>query len=144
MVASKIPEGVIATFHDSLDRCNRIPEFIDLFYERFLGSSPEIQARFEGVDLDRQKRMIKTSLYVSMLVADLNEAATSMLRRVADRHVELEISDHEYDLWMSSLLDTVKECDRSYSSEVEEAWKLVMSRGIEVMKEARHKANPEA
>jgi hypothetical protein len=38
----------VAIFHSSLDRWRADPTFLDRFYTRFMGISPEIAARFEG------------------------------------------------------------------------------------------------
>jgi hypothetical protein len=40
-----LPEDDIRLFNDSLDRCVADPRFMDLFYDRFIGGSPEVSAK---------------------------------------------------------------------------------------------------
>ena len=39
-----------------------------------------------------------------------------------------------HDIWLDSLLDTVKERDPEYNEHVDRAWRTVMAPGIEYMK----------
>jgi len=43
---------------------------------------------------------------------------------------QLRIGAELYDLWLDSLLKTVKVCDAGWSEEVEQAWEAVMGIGI--------------
>jgi hemoglobin-like flavoprotein len=54
------------------------------------------------------------------------------LDEVAARHSasQMAIGAELYDLWLDSLLATVKEVDPSWSAEVEHAWESVMTIGI--------------
>jgi hypothetical protein len=57
------------------------------------------------------------------------------LQYIAARHSasDLNVGSYLYDLWLDSLLQTVKECDSEYNAEVEEAWEDVMGIGIKYM-----------
>jgi hemoglobin-like flavoprotein len=128
--------AVIKTFEDSLRRCDTNPRFLDLFYERFLSSSPEVRAKFENTDFERQKRVLRASFYLILLASeDEVNGPARYLQHLAARHGarDLGIGTELYDLWLDSLLATVKQCDPEYSSAVESAWEAVMGIGIEYM-----------
>lgn len=126
-------ETTLQLVDDSLHRCAADPAFIDRFYERFLASSPDVRDKFANTEFVRQKRALLASLHLMLLAAD--EEATGperYLRDLAARHgkAQLDIGAHFYDLWLDSLLETVRECDPECSSEIEQAWERVMGVGI--------------
>jgi hemoglobin-like flavoprotein len=120
-------------FEDSLRRCNADPDFLDGFYERFLRSSPKVREKFVGTDFVRQKRMLQASLQLLLVAAqDDGKRPTPYLDEVAARHSasQMAIGAELYDLWLDSLLATVREVDAVWSPEVEQAWEHVMTVGI--------------
>ncbi|MGB6001437.1 MAG: globin [Thermoanaerobaculia bacterium] len=134
-------EKVIATFDQSLHRCDNNPEFLDLFYERFLASSPKVKQKFENTDFAKQKRLLRASFYLILLASeDPENGPERYLGYLAARHStsDLDIGSELYDLWLDSLLATVKECDPEYSPEVEEVWERMMEIGIDYMLRRYH------
>jgi hemoglobin-like flavoprotein len=132
---------VIATFDESLRRCDANPRFLDIFYENFLASSPKVRARFADTDFARQKRLLRASFYLILLASeDETQGPERYLKYLAARHSarDLDIGADLYDLWLDGLLKTVKECDPKYSSEVESAWEEMMGIGIQYMLEHYH------
>jgi hemoglobin-like flavoprotein len=125
--------AILEQFEDSLRRCNADPDFLDRFYERFLRSSPKVREKFLGTDFIRQKRMLQASLQLLLVAAqDDGQRPTPYLDEVAARHSagQMGIGAELYDLWLDSLLATVREVDPSWSPEVEQAWESVMTVGI--------------
>ncbi len=120
-------------FERSLLRCESRWDFLDRFYARFVASSPAVAAKFANTDFVRQKRALRASLH-HLLLAAQNEGGgpDAHLREIADRHGagQLDIGAELYDLWLDSLLATVRECDPEFSPEVEKAWEAVMMVGI--------------
>ena len=53
-------------FLDSLNRCAASDNFIPAFYDRFLASSDEVQAKFEDTDFTVQNRMLLRSPGISI------------------------------------------------------------------------------
>jgi hemoglobin-like flavoprotein len=126
-------DGLLERFEDSLRRCNADPDFMDRFYERFLRSSPKVREKFLGTDFIRQKRMLRASLHLLLVAAhDNGKRPTPYLDDVAGRHgaSQMAIGAELYDLWLDSLLATVREVDPAWSAEVEQAWESVMTVGI--------------
>jgi hemoglobin-like flavoprotein len=126
-------DKILEQFEDSLRRCNADPDFLDRFYERFLKSSPKVREKFLGTDFIRQKRMLQASLQLLLVAAqDDGKHDTPYLDEVAARHSasQMAIGAELYDLWLDSLLVTVREVDPLWSDEVAQAWEAVMTVGI--------------
>ncbi|HSB35317.1 MAG TPA: globin [Thermoanaerobaculia bacterium] len=131
----------LEVFDRSLRRCDALPYFLDIFYTKFLDSSPEVAKKFVNTDFVRQKRALRASLHHLLLAAqDQEKGPDAYLSGVAERHGEgqLEIGAELYDLWLDSLLATVKECDPEFSPEVEKAWEDVMMVGIQYLCRSYH------
>ena len=131
----------LEVFDRSLRRCDGLPYFLDIFYTKFLDSSPEVAKKFVNTDFVRQKRALRASLHHLLLAAqDQEKGPDAYLAGVAERHGagQLEIGAELYDLWLDSLLATVKECDPEFSPEVEKAWEDVMMVGIQYLCRSYH------
>ncbi|MCG8379362.1 MAG: globin [Proteobacteria bacterium] len=132
----KFDELLMDTFNESLERCQTDPHFLTLFYRKFVISNPEVQEKFSNTDMEYQKMMLHASLYMIMLATRNNDAAEAYLDRVAKRHSKsaLDIRPELYDLWLETLIETVKEIDSIFNDDVENAWRTVMTFGIDYMK----------
>ena len=106
--------------------------FIDAFYERFLSSSPEVAELFANSDFKTQKNMLLFSL---VHVASFNpiHGPDAIMKGLASRHRELSVQPRLYQLWLDSLLDTVKEYDPEYDEDLCESWRRMLAPGIEFM-----------
>lgn len=134
-------EKVIATFDQSLRRCDSEPRFLDVFYERFIESSPKVKEKFANTDFDKQKRLLRASFYLILLAAeDPEKGPERYLSHLAESHSakNLNIGSELYDLWLDSLLETVEQCDPEYGPEVEQAWEQMMEIGIDFMLRQYH------
>ncbi|MCG6926046.1 MAG: globin [Acidobacteria bacterium] len=126
-------KAVLEMFDGSLGRCTSQSRFLDLFYAKFLASSPKVREKFKDTDFVRQKRALKASLHMILLAAgDESGDPGTYLSDVAEKHnaKHLDVGAELYDLWLDSLLETVEECDPEYSAEVRQAWEEVMMVGI--------------
>ena len=99
--------GEIEIFADSFDRCMADERVFDLFYDRFVASSPAVAERFAHTDDRRQKRAVRASLYLIMSCTVRSEADYSPLRPLAERHSrhQLDIGPELYRLWLDSLIE---------------------------------------
>lgn len=129
-----LPEDDIRLFNDSLDRCVADPRFMDLFYDNFIGGSPEVAAKFAGTDMEKQKRLLKASLYTAMLAADGNEPALAHLEHLGRHHRALRIGAGLYDYWRDCLLATVEECGGLIDVRAAGVWRRVLAVAIGLMK----------
>jgi hemoglobin-like flavoprotein len=82
-----------------------------------------------------QKKVLEKSFYRLMVFYATN-AADDYLEHIAIRHskTHLNIAPVLYDLWLESLVETLKTFDPDFNREVELAWRLVLAPGIAYMK----------
>lgn len=108
--------------------------FFEAFYERFIAASPEVAVKFRHTDMARQRAMLKKAFY-HLLAFYASSHADYYLQQVAISHdrAHLDIAPSLYDLWLESLIDTVRTFDEQFDDEVELAWRLVMTPGIVFM-----------
>lgn len=121
--------------NDSLERCTPHVDFFTSFYERFRSSSDEVEKKFEGTDLRRQTRALRDAFYLLLRAVGGDPEAWQALelRAVRHDHRHLDISPGMYQLWLESLLVTIREFDPKLDRETEAAWRRVMQKGIDFM-----------
>lgn len=109
--------------------------FLDEFYQSFMAASPEVRKRFEKTDFEKQKKVLKSSLY-QILALYTNKIVDAHFEKIVKSHSksELDIYPYLYEIWLTCLINTVKRNDLAFSSEVELAWRMVMALGITYMK----------
>lgn len=126
------PEA-LAAFHASLARASADPRFLDVFYARFLASSPAIAAIFAGRDMDRLKRKLGSSLHVMTLAIDGSPGADMYLEYLAKVHGRFEITPAMYDGWLEALVQTAAECDPLFTEALRAQWRTVVGAGMRLM-----------
>ncbi|MDT8408376.1 MAG: globin domain-containing protein [Wenzhouxiangellaceae bacterium] len=125
----------IERFHHSLDRAGADPEFLDRFYRSLMARSRRIQKIFEGIDMARLKRALRSSLRAMVLAADDVPGAEDELRALGRRHRKFALQPEHFDLWKGSLLKTVAECDPKFDDELQQIWADVIGAGIEIIRD---------
>lgn len=110
-------------------------DFFAAFYNNFLNASEEVRRRFENTDMQTQRRMLKKSFYNLLIFYGSNQA-DNYLRKIAIAHDKdhLDIKPALYDLWLETLIQTIEAYDEDFNSNVELAWRLIMTPGITYMK----------
>lgn len=128
-------EQLLEAFNDSLETCTSHPAFLDQFYDFFVNASPEIAAKFRNTDLDRQKQILKLSLYMLLMAAQGKPEGDAHLKRIAEKHDHnnLDIKPEFYTIWLDCLVKTAKMFDGSFTKETERAWRYVLQKGIDFM-----------
>jgi truncated hemoglobin YjbI len=126
------PEA-LAAFHASLARASADPRFLDVFYARFMASSPAIAAIFAGRDMARLKRKLGSSLHVMTLAIDGSPGADMYLDYLAKVHGRFEITGPMYDGWLDALIETAAECDPEFTGELRAQWREVVGAGMRLM-----------
>ena len=103
-------------FDESLLRVTiRENDFLDKFYENFLDSSDEVKNKFAGTNFRVQKLLLRQSLsYLLEFSAGFYDA--KHLKNLAYTHSksQKDIDPALYELWLSTLIKTVKEFDPNY------------------------------
>lgn len=126
-------------FNDSFERCMqnaRAPGFLDRFYEIFIASSLEVAQKFLKTNFQNQVQALKASLCFLMMASGGSQEAMLHLEEMAQLHdrQHLNIRPELYDLWLTCLLEAVREYDKSFDTETELAWRRVLGFGIDFMK----------
>jgi hemoglobin-like flavoprotein len=121
-------EQVIASYH----RARETEKLFDTFYRIFLGKSPEIPPMFARTDFPHQKLMLRESI-LEMLVFAQTGSGQDEIRRLGDRHRQLNVKPVHYALWLDALCEALRQHDPQFSSEVEQMWRDTMRKGIDVM-----------
>ncbi len=119
----------------SFGRCVSNPKFIDRFYEIFLVSHPAIAPMFKNTDFVQQKDLLRTGLSMMLMYEEGKDIAKMSLNRLGKSHGKagMNIDRNLYPYWIDSLVDAVKECDRQFTPEIEQRWRVAMRRGIDYM-----------
>ena len=136
---SNLNEKDAEIFNDSFERCShntQPPGFLDRFYEIFISSSVEVAQKFMKTDFQHQVRVLKASLWYLMLASQGTPEAIRHLEPIAQSHsrTRLNIRPALYDVWLTCLMEAVREYDTSFAPETETAWRRVLGFGIEFMK----------
>ena len=119
----------------SFDRCETTGQFAEQFYEIFLNSSPEVERLFANTDFNKQRKLLRASVYV-LVTRDIDDPkAKELLNRVGHSHSrsQLDIKPELYELWLESLCQTVKRMDPKWTPELEQAWCDQMRKGIDLI-----------
>lgn len=117
----------------SYGRCCAQPEFFDLFYKNFLNSSPEIKDKFTNTEMAGQKLLLRQGILNIVLYA--RGMPDTKLRALGASHSRehLNIRPELYQLWLKALLITIADQDPEYTTEIGNAWKQVITQGIEII-----------
>jgi hemoglobin-like flavoprotein len=127
-------ETDLALFLDSFERCIQNDQFIKAFYEIFLDSSVEIPTFFVGTNFAKQRRVLKASLYEMIAASARRTIDLSALSALTQRHRELKVQPHHYELWLDSLISAVAKCDPYFNPKVAQVWRDAFQAGIDFMK----------
>lgn len=133
---SSIDPATYTTFERSLFRCAASDTFLERFYDIFLKSSDAVAARFAGVDMKRQRSVLRGSLYLVARAAGGFSDGMEHLATIARSHGEhgLDIKAEFYDHWLAALVRAAGECDPHFDSATGAAWETCLRPCIDVMR----------
>lgn len=115
--------------------CNRDEFFVD-FYNRFMSSSDAIRNRFVNTDMPAQRHLLRNGIMQLILTA--RGMPDRKLKALGESHnrSNLNIKPEWYTLWLDALLRTVQAHDAEYTPELGQAWKDVLTPGIDIIRGA--------
>lgn len=118
----------------SYGRCCASPDFFDSFYRNFLASSPEIREKFVDTDMPAQKQLLRQG--IMNLVMYARGMPDTKLRALGESHSrgQLNVRPELYSLWKEALLRTIGDYDQQCDTNVHQAWREVLDKGIAVIK----------
>lgn len=117
----------LSVFSDSLDRVLKNDEFLDHFYKHFIQSSPEVARVFNGVNMDRLKSKLATTLNLTAQVNIDPKGVSRHLKTVGGYHQKLSIPPSMYYQWTESLITSLKGCDKEFTEDVEKVWRKAIN-----------------
>ena len=115
-------------FNQSLSRCIKDPEFMDIFYQKFIAESKQVKEYFKNTDMDKQKKMLLHSLANMVIAYERPEILTDVAIKHDARH--LNIMPELYVSWLECLIQAARITDPLFTSDVERTWRVVMQNGI--------------
>jgi hemoglobin-like flavoprotein len=121
-------DQVVASYH----RARQSGQLFDTFYDLFLAKSPDIPPLFARTDFPHQKLMLRESI-LEMLMFAQTESNRAEIERLAERHRQVNVKKHHYDLWMDALCEALAKHDPKFTPELERMWRDLMRNGIGVM-----------
>lgn len=122
-------------FRDSLERCLADPTFTQRFYARFLLSHDEVERKFAHVDLKRQGKVLRASLYMVLRAALGHADGVEHLEELARTHSKLrhDVGPHLYEHWLDCLIAAARETDTSFGEGLADAWRAGLRPAIDIM-----------
>jgi len=120
----------------SYGRCCRNDAFFIDFYDYFMSSSEVIKNRFINTDMAAQRHLLRNG--IMQLILHARGMSDRKLRALGESHNRnhYDIKPEWYDLWLSSLLKTVRKHDPEHTQTLESAWVEVLPPGIQLIKGA--------
>lgn len=124
-----------ASFHRTLGSHSFNNNFIDRFYENLFKQSEEIADLFKNTNMSAQRTMLHDSLNLMVEYYHSKELPIGM-KKIAEVHSRKgrAIPEKMYEIWLASLIKTLKEVDPGFNDDVEQAWREVLAPGIDFMK----------
>lgn len=111
-------------------------KFFDFFYDRFLGSSPEISEKFSRTDFERQKEALQHGISMAILYAEKKDTvAEQILSGIKSTHssAHMNIKPEHYQLWVDNLIIAVREFDNKFDDSVEKNWRELAQLTVDFM-----------
>ena len=123
-------------FRDSVQRCLAKPEFIETFYDAFIGVNEEVAKLFEKTDMNKQRHMLKSSLLILMTTTMDTPETRAHLEHIAKSHSRSghNVRPELYSLWLDCLIAAARQHDHQFEPSIEKAWRDTLSSGIETIK----------
>ncbi len=107
------------------------PTFLDDFFTRFMKSDPSLRELFSRIDVEKQKPFTRTEIVALLMYARGNERGGPLLAQVVSRHRYLGLQPAMYDLWVKSLIATLKMFDPMWSGELDQCWRSTLAKGLD-------------
>lgn len=115
--------------------CNKEGFFVE-FYERFMGESDHIRAKFTHTDMPKQRAQLRQGiLHLVMYARGMPDHKLQALGKSHSRHGH-DIHPEWYDIWLNALMDTLRHHDAEFTAETEAAWRRAIQPGIDLIRSA--------
>jgi truncated hemoglobin YjbI len=124
-------------FQESYLRCvvNDQEGFFLRFYQLFTAADEEVSRVFAKTNMERQVSMLQESLLYMIHFSDA-KLGEDRMRRIATHHGSdgMKVPRHLFDLWMDCLVETARERDDEFDSDIEVAWRVFLAPAVAFVK----------
>ena len=119
----------------SFGRCTLTDEFLVTFYNILTQSSADVARMFAHTDMPRQRRLLKEALIYLISYPAGNEFSQQRVIELGNSHSRagLNVRPELYDIWVDSLIKSIRRHDEQFSPALEAAWRRVLAPGIAAM-----------
>ena len=119
----------------SFDRCEANGNFAETFYNNFLNSSPEIAPYFAATNFEKQRKVLRQSVYMMVTNDVADPGMRDMLGNLARIHSRAwrDIHPKLYELWLDSICKAAKELDPEWSDDLERKWRVRLRDGMQMI-----------
>lgn len=121
----------------SYGRCVSSTGFFETFYRLLLASHPDIPPMFANTDFERQNELLRASLGVMVSLRRQEGAGYQILEEVRRSHCRsrMNVRPELYSFWVDCLIESVKRHDPKFDQTLEAAWRDVISKGVDYIKD---------
>ncbi len=117
----------------SFARVGLDPEFLEKFYETFLLSHVSISNLLSPHDREKRKALMLTEIVALLQFWRREENGKLVLNFIGSNHAWLGMEPSMYQYWSESLINTLKQFDPKWSSELEQIWTHSLRSGLEYL-----------
>ncbi len=122
--------------NDSFGRCCNSDGFFDSFYSILRASNPDIARMFARTDFTKQNELLRVGLDLMLMYDHDNDAANQIMAKIRMSHSRhrLDVKPEFYHNWIDSLMVACEKHDANFTSDIENAWREVLAKGIDYIK----------
>ena len=119
----------------SFDRCEANGNFAETFYNNFLNSSPEIAPYFSATDFEKQRKVLRQSVYMMVTNDVADPGMRDMLGNLARIHSRAwrDIHPKLYELWLDGICKAASTLDPQWSEDLERKWRVRLRDGMQII-----------
>lgn len=130
-----IDAETLNTAHASYERASAKPEFYASFYANFFKGCPDARPRFAKTNFERQHKLLHHAIGMLLIYPKHQADEPNLLSRLARRHgrKDLDIPAAMYPPFVDALVTTLRQCDPSFSDQLEKGWRDILAVGIGYM-----------
>ena len=119
----------------SFGRCEANGSFAETFYNNFLNSSPEIAPYFAATDFEKQRKVLRQSVYMMVTNDVADPGMRDMLGNLARIHSRAwrDIHPKLYELWLDGICKAASTLDPEWNDELESKWRARLRDGMQII-----------
>lgn len=119
----------------SFARCCAQPNFLDVFFKELMKSG-EVRTLLKHVSEPKQKKVLRLGICYIIMFVDGWSVGKFAMEYLAGTHGHrgMNINPNLYMLWVDALMFSVAKHDPEFTSESNQAWRMVISKGITKLK----------